>query len=130
MNWEILEKVIRYKGNFAHVDVVIHRNGPEEPFIYAVVDENKDKAIVFHAKCDSLEEAKIMAIGSLQAYDAINANVEQNKLLVIEDGLVLVGIRTEHGDRYEPIAGSGTVKFQLSEIIQSATSLFTALSNE
>lgn len=130
MNWEILEKVVRFKGSFAHTDVVINRNNDTDPFIYAVVDETRDKAIVFHANCESLEEAKLMAAGSLQTYDALQQQLASGKILAVEDGLLLVGIRTEYGDKYEPVASSGSVGNQLHEIISSATDLLASLAKE
>lgn len=123
MNWEILEKIVRFKGKIAHTDIVIQRKDESSPFIYAIVDEPRDKAIVLHAMCDSLEEAKSIAIGSLQAYEAITQNEEQNTLFIIEDHVLMVGIRTEYGDKYEPMALSGDMRHQLAEIITSATKL-------
>jgi DNA-binding CsgD family transcriptional regulator len=76
MNWEILEKVVRFKGRLAHTDIIIERKDEQSPFIYAIVDEPRDKAIILHAMCDSIEEAKTMALGSLQAYEAITQKWE------------------------------------------------------
>jgi len=123
MSWEYHDKIVRFTGKIAHVDIVIQRRDETSPFIYAVVDENRDKAMVLHALCDSIEEAKTMAIGSLQAYEAITHNEENNAMFMIEDHVLLVGIRTDYGDRYEPIAGSGSVESQLSEVINNATRL-------
>ena len=123
--WEVLEKVVRFKGSLAHADVIIQRRDMESPFIYAVVDEKRDKAMVLHAKCDTLEEAKTMALGSLQAYEAIVNNRTANTLFAIEDEVIMVGIRTEYGDKYEPIALSGYLNTQIQEIISQAASLYT-----
>jgi hypothetical protein len=123
MTWEVMEKIVRFKGKIAYADIVIQRKDDSSPFIYAIVDEARDKAMVLHAMCDSIEEAKTMAIGSLQAYEALTHNLEQNNLFVIEDHVLMVGIRTEYGDKYEPIAGSGSIESQITEIINSATRL-------
>lgn len=123
MSWEYHDKIVRFKGKLAHVDIVIQRRDETSPFIYAVVDEERDKAMVLHAVCDSIEEAKTMAIGSLQAYEAITHNEENSAMFMIEDHVLLVGIRTDYGDRYEPIAGSGSIESQLTEVITNATRL-------
>lgn len=123
--WEVLEKVVRFKGAFAHADVIIQRRDLESPFIYAVVDEKRDKAMVLHAKCETLEDAKTMALGSLQAYEAMVNNKVANTLFVIEDEVIMVGIRTEYGDKYEPIALSGDLNNQIQDIISQAANLYT-----
>jgi len=124
--WEVLEKIVRHKGTIAHVDVIIQRRDSESPFIYAVVDENRDKAMILHAKCDNLEEAKTMAIGSLQAYEALTNNKDNsNTLFAIEDEVIMVAIRTEYGDKYEPIALSGDINLQIQEIISQSANLYT-----
>lgn len=123
--WEVLEKIVRHKGAIAHVDVIIQRRDTESPFIYAVVDEQRDKAMILHAQCDTLEEAKTMAIGSLQAYEAMMNNKTNHPLFAIEDGVIMVAIRTEYGDKYEPIALSGEINTQINEIISHAANLHT-----
>ena len=127
MNWEILEKVLRFRGRIAHTDIIIERKDEQSPFIYAIVDEPRDKAIILHAMADSIEEAKIMALGSLQAYEAIVQNSEQSSLFVIEDQVLHVSIRTEYGDRYQPIGASGEIHKQLHDIITTASSMLANL---
>lgn len=123
--WEVLEKVVRFKGQLAHVDVIIQRLDSDSPYIYAVVDEKADKAMILHAKCDSLEEAKTMAIGSLQAYESMTHNQKHNNLLfAIEDEVIMVAIRTEYGDKFEPIALSGELNNQIATIINQASNLY------
>lgn len=127
MNWEILEKVVRFKGRLAHTDIIIERKDEQSPFIYAIVDEPRDKAIILHAMCDSIEEAKTMALGSLQAYEAITQNSEQTSLFVVEDQVLHVSIRTEYGDRYQPIGASGEIHKQLHDIIANASLMMSNL---
>jgi hypothetical protein len=127
MNWEILEKVVRFKGRLAHTDIIIERKDEQSPFIYAIVDEPRDKAIILHAMCDSIEEAKTMALGSLQAYEAITQNSEQTTLFVIEDQVLHVSVRTEYGDKYEPIGLSGDIHKQLHEIVSTASLMLSNL---
>lgn len=128
MNWEILDKIVRFKGRAAHIDIIIERKDETSPFIYAIVDEAKDKAVVLHALCDSMEEAKVMAIGSLQAYEALSKNAEETAMFVIEDQVLHVAIRTEYGDKYHPIAASGEIHNQLRDIISTASNLLASIS--
>lgn len=127
MNWEILEKIVRFKGRIAHTDIIIERKDEQSPFIYAIVDEQRDKAIILHAMCDSIEEAKTMALGSLQAYEAITENSEQTPMFVVEDQVLHVSVRTEYGDRYQPIGASGEIHKQLHDIITTASLMLSNL---
>lgn len=124
MTWEVMNKVMRLAGKFAVVDIVLERQNENAPYIYAVVDEKRDKAIIQHAVCDSIEEAKTMAIGSLQLYESMVNPQHLNRLFVIEDEVILVNIRTEYGDKYEPIALGGNMIMQITDIVTSASQLY------
>ena len=124
MTWQIMNKVVRLVGTHAFVDIVLERQDENQPFVFAVVDEKRDKAIIQHAKCDSLEEAKTIAIGALQMYESIINPINSNRLFVYEDGIILVNIRTDHGDRYEPLAIGGDMNMQVQSIISDAGLLF------
>ena len=124
MTWEVMNKVMRLTGKFAVVDIVLERQNENAPYIYAVVDEKRDKAIIQHAVCDSIEEAKTMAIGSLQLYESMVNPQHLNRLFVIEDEVILVNIRTEYGDKYEPIALGGNMIMQITDIVTSASQLY------
>lgn len=130
MSWQVLERIVRFVGKNAHVDIVIQKKDDESPFIYAIVDEKKDKALILHAHCDNLEQAKTMAMGSLLTYEAMhNVQNESNKLLVYEDGVIMVAIRTEFGDKYEPLAASGEIHMQVNNIVNSALDILKSDSN-
>ncbi len=124
MTWEVMNKVMRLTGKFAVVDIVLERQNENAPYIYAIVDEKRDKAIIQHAVCDSIEEAKTMAIGSLQLYESMVNPQHLNRLFVIEDEVILVNIRTEYGDKYEPIALGGNMIMQITDIVTSASQLY------
>jgi hypothetical protein len=127
MQWDVLEKVVRCHGKSAYADIVLQRQDDLSPFLYAIVDEKKDKAIVMKADCQSLDDAKYVAAGSLLMYEAIQQNKNHNPLFAIEDEVIMVSIRTEYGDKYEPIALSGNLTGQVQNIIQSANELFDSL---
>ena len=74
-----------------------------------------------HAKTESLEEAKIMALGSLHTYEAMIHQQSANSLFAIEDDVIMVRIRTEYGDKFEPLATSGDMPSQINEVILSVT---------
>jgi hypothetical protein len=124
MTWQVLNKVVRLSGAYAFVDIVIEKQNEQDPYVFAIVDEARDKAIIQHAKCDSMEEAKTMAIGALQMYESLINPNNANRLFVIEDGIILVNIRTDHGDRYEPLASGGEMNTQVQSIISDASLLF------
>lgn len=130
MTWQVLNKVMRLSGIYAYVDIVLERQNDDVPYIFAVVDEKRDKAIIQHAKCDSIEEAKTMAIGALQLYEAIINPSHMNRLFVIEDGIIMVNIRTEHGDRYEPLAAGGDIFSQIRDISVDANLLYGDLKGQ
>lgn len=130
MQWDILEKVVRGHGKIAYADIVLQRPDDVSPFLYAIVDEKKDKAIVMRADCESLDDAKNIAAGSLLMYEAILQNKNSSPLFAIEDEVIMVSIRTEYGDKYEPIALSGPLTAQVQNIIQSATELFDSLNTK
>lgn len=124
MTWQVINKIMRLTGAHAYVDIVLERQSDDAPYVFAVVDEKRDKAIIQHARCDSIEEAQTMAIGALQLYEAmINPN-QMNRLFVLEDGIILVNIRTDHGDKYEPLAIGGDMTSQIRSIISDAGLLF------